>query len=168
MITMEQERMSTPGSAPAWLDKLQLVGSGSFEDERQRAVWNQAVTSAYGLTWTAMLIAVLIFLVIDYNRYSACAFVFFMIFSLGGSYAQWIARRQNVRPVVRTPSWPATVLSGALFGLLFFVLTQTTDPAANVQHKAIMCAILAVIWALAFRMIMKRRAERTASGPGAR
>ena len=164
MITMEEAHASTPAPAPAWLDKLQLVGSGSFQDERQRAVWNQAVTSAYSLTLISTVIADLIFLAIDYNRYAACGFVFLMIVSLGGSYAQWIARRQNVRPVVRTPSWPATVLSGTLFGLVFFVLTQMMDPSPNLQRKAITCAVAAAIWALILRVIIKRRAERAASG----
>jgi FtsH-binding integral membrane protein len=168
MITMQEAHTSTPAPAPAWLDKLQLVGSSSFEDARQRAVWNQAITSAYGLTLTATVIANLIFLAVDYNRYASCGFVFLMIVSLGGSYAQWLARRQNVKPVVRTPSWPSTVLSGTLFGLVFFVLTQMMDPSANLQRKAVICAVVAAIWALILRMIVKRRAERAASGAVAR
>src|SRR5664280_1591939 len=143
------------GGPSTWIDKLQQSLSNGFEDERQEAVWNKASTSALYLTTSAIFVADLVFISIDYNRYGSASFVFLLI-ALGGLlYAQLTARRQNVRPVVRAPSWRSTAVSSVLFGALFFVITRAMDHGGDWRTRLILCAVVAMVWGTLMRAALK-------------
>jgi hypothetical protein len=163
MIVMAGQASPAPasGGSPAWMDKVQRHWGGTFEDEQQQAIWNKASTSALYLTTLAIFLANLVFITADYSRYASCSVVFFFI-GLGGLwYAQAVARRQNVRPIPRVPSWLATGMSSALFGgILFVVVTRGLDSGGGWQSRAVTCAVTAVVWGVLSRVILKRRHDR--------
>ena len=74
------------------------------------------------LSWVASIA----FLLIDYNRFAPCVYVFFVL-ALGGLlYAETVARRQGVRAIARVPSWRVSSVSSILFGVLFLL-----DPSSG-------------------------------------
>jgi hypothetical protein len=148
------------GGQSAWIGGFHRFLSSDFEDERQEAVWNKAAASALSLTWLAILVADLVFVLIDYDRYASVSFVSFMIASGGLVYAQLKAGRQGVRPRVRVPSWPAMALGSVLFGTLFFFLTRAMDHGGDWRTRAISSAAVAVFWGIAMRVTLKRKHDR--------
>jgi hypothetical protein len=108
------------------------------------------------------LLASLVFISIDYDRYVASSLVSFLI-GLGGlRYAQAVARRQDVRPIRRVTSWPGTAAASALFGGIMFVLVRAMDPGSSWQSRAVTSTVVAVAWGVTTRMILKGRHDRMA------
>jgi hypothetical protein len=163
MISMDGQAGPTGarGTWFTWADAVQRYWSGTFEDEQQQAVFNTASASALYLTTTASFLASLVFLSLDYDRYVASSFTSFLI-SLGGlRYAQLVARQQNVSAIRKVPSWRGTVAASALFGILMYTLTRAMDPGTGWQSRAVLCAVVAVVWGVLSRMIMKGKSAQT-------
>ena len=164
MISMDGKAgaAGTRGASSTWADVVQRYWSGTFEDEQQQAVSDRASASALYLTTTASFLASLVFISIDYDRYVASSLTFFFI-GLGGlRYAQRIARRQNVSPVRKIPSWRATAAASALFGAILFTVTRAMDPGTGWQSRAVTCIVVAVFWGVVTRAILRARYNRTA------
>jgi hypothetical protein len=161
MISMEGQAgpAGARGARSTWADAIQRYWSGTFADEQQQAVFNTASASALYLTTTASFLASLVFLSVNYDRYLASSLTFFLI-GLGGlRYAQAVARHQNVHPIRKVPSWPGTAAASALFGILMFTVTRAMDPGMDWRSRAVLCAVVAVVWGVVTRLILKAKYE---------
>jgi len=142
------------------LEKLRQQWTGDLQDERQQAVWNEASASALYLTVALTLVATIVFMVVDFQRYAPCIFVFFGIAMLGLTSAEAFARRRNVRPVPKRPSWRRISVMSLLCGSGFFVLELATDHTRDWQSLAVQSAVFAVLWGVAMRFVLANKRER--------
>ena len=171
---MEQVTRSAPpqGGRLTWIGKLERNWRGDFADERQEAIWNKACASALYLVGWVGVVAALVFVTVDADRYAPCALALDVIAVAGPVFAQAVARRQDVRPVSRVPSWPSLALDGLLMGVTFYVYLRAMEPGHGWRTQAILSVVVAGFWAITLRLVLQQRrnsADRRADrGPGGR
>jgi FtsH-binding integral membrane protein len=164
---MEQVTHSAPpqGGSSTWIDRLEGSWRDEFADERQEAIWNKASASALTLVGWVGVLAALVFVTVDAARYSPCALALGLVACAGPMFTQAIARRQDVRPVSRVPSWPAMAVNALLTGLTFYVLIRAMEPEQGWRAAAVSAVAFAALWALGLRSVLRKR-QKTAVGRG--
>jgi len=164
VIIMEQDARRTPllDGFITSLDALQQDWRGAFADQRQEAIWNRASTAAMYLMMWASLVAALVLDALDSARYSTCTLLLCLIPMGGSVFARTVALRQGFTPVYRVPSWPSTVLSGALFWIIFFVLTRAMEPDGDWRGRVVASTVVAVFWTVVMRVVLHYRQRAAA------
>ena len=142
------------------LEKLRQQWTGDLRDERQQAVWNEASASALYLTVALTWLATIVFMVVDFQRYEACIFVFFGIAMLGLTYAEATARRKNVRPVPKQPSLRRISLMSLECGSGFFLLELATGRSPDWRSLAVESALFGVLFGIAMRFVLANKRAR--------
>ena len=159
MIIMEQVTHSAPpqGGWWRWIDRLEGNWRGEFADAQQEAIWNKASASALCLVGWVGVLAALVFVTLDADRYGPCVVALALVALTGPLFAQVVARQQNVRPVSRVPSWPSAAVDALLTGIAFFVFLRANEPGQSWRAPAISAVVVGVFWAVTLRLLLRRR-----------
>ena len=156
---MEQVTRSAPpqGGWSTWIDKLEGNWRDDFADERQEAIWNKACASALYLVGWLGVVAALVFVTVDADRYFPCVLALAAIAVIGPVSAQVVARRQDVRPVSRVPSWPSLAVDAVRMGLMFYVYLRVREPGQGWRTSAILSVVVATFWAVTLHLVQQQR-----------
>lgn len=142
----------------SWIDWVVARSGAGQADERQAAVMGQVSSATLNLTIALLVIAALVFSLIDNNRYMPLVLVMYAIVAAAEIFTKAAARRQavDVRTMIAVPGLGRTVASAIIAGGLFTVLTvgssSTSWSGASVQG-----AVFGVAWGFGFRFWLSRR-----------
>jgi hypothetical protein len=156
------------GPRTSWIDWVVARSAAGQADERQAAVMGQVSSATLNLTISLIVIAGLVFSLIDSNRFTPLVLTMYAIVAGAGLFTKAAARRQavDVRTMIAVPGWGRTLASAIIAGGLFTVLTVASSPTSW-SGALVQGAVFGVAWGFGFRFWMSRRRKAGLLAEGA-
>jgi hypothetical protein len=156
------------GPRTSWIDWVVTRSSARQADERQAAVMGQVSSATLNLTISLIVLAGLVFTLIDSNRFTPLVLVLYAIVAGAGLFTKAAARRQAVdtRTMIDVPGWGRTLAVSIVAGGLFAVLTAVST-SASWRDASVQGAFFGVVWGLGFRFWLNRRRKAGLLAEGA-
>jgi hypothetical protein len=156
------------GPRTTWIDWVVARSAARQADERQAAVMGQVSSATLNLTTSLIVLAGVIFTLIDGKRFTPLVLVMYAIVVGAEIFTKVAARRQavDVRTMTDVPGWGRTLVASVVAGVLFAVLSAVST-SASWGDASVQGIFFGIVWGLGFRFWLSRRRKAGLLAEGA-